>query len=213
MNRPAGNRGRIARHARAGQDSVLSSIPQPPSPQPEIRAPGQPAQPQPRDARIMKRAAGSWRYVLPMAAGTVATAIPAVRAVVWTVNARPGAGPWLAATVAAALGTAILSTVTCVYRDRQETRRKEIEQHRAEILADALARAIDATHIKAQNLSGARAMEEAARVRASARQVLADAGPAIAALVQLPRAALSPERQEAVAEPEPAQLADPVPAN
>jgi hypothetical protein len=90
MNRPAGNRSRAARHALAGQDSVLSSIPQPPSPQAEIRAPGQPAQPQPRDARIMKRVAGSWRYLLPIVAGTVATAIPAVRAVIWTVNARPG---------------------------------------------------------------------------------------------------------------------------
>jgi len=187
--RPAGNRDRVARHARAGPEPVLSSIPQPPSPQagaPQPDAPAPPSQPlqpsqpvqlvQPHspDGWITKRAVRPWRYLLPVfAGGTVATVISAVRAFGWTIGARPGAGPWVAAAVAAGLGTAALSAVTYMYRDRQQTRRTEIEQRRAEILAAAFARALDATHARAQNLPAGKEMAEAARVRDSARQVTA----------------------------------------
>jgi hypothetical protein len=112
--------------------------------------------------------------LLPVfAGGTAATVISAVRAFGWTIGARSGAGPWLAAAVAAGLGTAALSAVTYMYRDRQQTMRTEIEQRRAEILAAAFARALDATHTRAQNLPAAKEMTEAARVRDSARQVTA----------------------------------------
>jgi hypothetical protein len=97
--------------------------------------------------------------------------IPAVRAFGWTIGARPGAGPWLAAAIAAGLGTAILSAATYMYRDRQQTRRTEIEQRRAEILAAAFARSLDATHAGAQNVPAGKEMAEAARRRDSARQV------------------------------------------
>jgi hypothetical protein len=196
--RPAGNRDRVARHARADQEPVLSSIPQQPGPEAEVRVPpGQLPQSQARDVRIAKRVVRSWRFLLPLfAGGTVATAISAVRALGWTAETRPGAGPWLVAAVAAGLGTAALSAITCMYRDRQETRRREIEQRRTEILAAAFARALDATHTKAQNLSGAREMTEAARVRDSARQVTAILAPALVTRFQaLP--AVAKDRPEA----------------
>jgi len=175
--RPAGNRDRVARHARAGPEPMLSSIPQPEAPAPPSQPlqpsqPSQPAQPHSPDGWIAKRAVRPWRYLLPVfAGGTVATVISAVRAFGWTIGARPGAGPWLAAAVAAGLGTAALSAVTYMYRDRQQTRRTEIEQRQAEILAAAFARALDATHARAQNLPAGKEMAEAARVRDSAREV------------------------------------------
>jgi hypothetical protein len=104
-----------------------------------------------------------------------------------------------------------LSAITCMYRDRQETRRIEIEQRRTEILATAFARALDATHTKAQNLSGAKEMTEAARVRDSAREVTAILAPAMV----IPFHDLSPvakDRPEA-AGMELGQLIDPVRAN
>jgi hypothetical protein len=115
-----------------------------------------------------------------------------VRAFGWTIGARSGAGPWLAAAVAAGLGTAALSAVTCMYRDRQQTRRTEIEQRRAEILAAAFARALDATHTRAQNLPAAKEMTEAARVRDSARQVAALLAPEMLASEMLGPEMLAP---------------------
>jgi hypothetical protein len=222
--RPAGNRDRVARHARAGPEPVLSSIPQPPGPEtgaaqagaPQAGVPAppsqpvepiQPIQPHPPDGRIAKRAVRPWRYLLPVfAGGTAATVISAVRAFGWTIGARPaaGAGPWLAAAIAAGLGTAALSAVTCMYRDRQQTRRTEIEQRRAEILAAAFARALDATHARAQNLPAAKEMTEAARVRDSARQVTAllapemlatDLAPGVWASFQMAVPAVTQERR------------------
>jgi hypothetical protein len=133
------------------------------------------------------RVVRSWRYLLPLfAGGTVATALSAVHALGWTAEARPGTGPWLVTAVAAGLGTATLSAITCMYRDRQETRRTEIQQRRGEILAAAYARALDATHTKAQNLSAAKEMAEAARVRDSARQVTAILAPVLVTPFQVP---------------------------
>ena len=102
-----GNRDRAGRHARAGPEPVLSTIPQQPGPRTaDLVPPGQLPEPQTRDVRIAKRAVRSWRYLLPLfAGGTLATAISAGRALGWTVEARPGAGPWLVAAVVAGLGT------------------------------------------------------------------------------------------------------------
>ena len=144
----------------------------------------------------------------------MATAVSAVRALGWTIGGRPGAGPGLVAVVAAGLGTATLGAITCMYRDRQETRRAEIEQRRAVMLAAAFARALDATHTKAQNLSGAKEMTEAARVRDRAIQVTALLAPAMATPFQLPLlAAVAKDRPETAAGMEPGQLIDPVRAN
>jgi hypothetical protein len=191
--RPAGNRDRVARHARAGPEPVLSTIPQQPGPEAEVTLPpGQPAGPDPRGARIVR----SWRYLLPaLAGGTVATAIPAARALGWPADVRTAAGPWLA-TAAAILGIALSQMITDMYRDRQRTRRKEIEQHAAEAMATALAQLINAAHTKAQNLSAAKEMEETARVRDSARQVTVDLVAAITALAQLPDPASPAGSQE-----------------
>lgn len=212
--RAAGNRDRTARHARAGPEPVLSTIPQQPGPETESRVPPGPLpQPLTREARFAKRAMRSWRYLLPLfAGGTLATAISAVRALGWTVEARPGAGPWLIAAVVAGLGTGTLSAITCMYRDRQETRRIEIEQRRAEILAAAFARTLDATHTRAQNLSGAREMTEADRVRNSAREVMAILAPAMVTPFQALSEAAR-DRPVAAAGTEPGQLIDPVRAN
>lgn len=214
--RTPGNRDRTARHARAGPEPLLSTIPQQPRPETEDWVPpGQLPQLQTRDGRIVKRAVRSWRYLLPLfAGGTVATAISAERAFGWTIEARPGAGPWLIAAVVAGLGTATLSAITCMYRDRQETRRIEIEQRRAEILASAFARTLDATHAKAQNLPEAKEMTEAARVRESARQVTALLAPAMLTPFQVPPLPAADQGgQQAAAGLEPGQRIDPVRAN
>lgn len=214
QTRPPGNRDKVARHARAGPGPGLSSIPQQPGPEIEVRlCPDQ--LPQPRDTRLGKRVMRSWRYLLPVfAGGTVATAMSAMRALGWTIGTQPGAGPWLVTAVAAGLGTAALSAITCMYRDRQETKRTEIEQRQTEIVAAAFARALDATHTRAQNLSGAKEMTEAARVRDNARQVTAILTPAMLTPVRVPLLpAGAKDRPEAAAGMEPGQLMDPVRAN
>jgi hypothetical protein len=115
----------------------------------------------------------------------VATAIPAARALGWPAGVRTGAGPWLAA-AAAILGTALSQMITDIYRARQRTRRTEIEQRGADAIATALAQLINAAHSQAQNLSGAKEMEESARVRDSAREVTVDLVAAITALARRP---------------------------
>jgi hypothetical protein len=213
--RPAGNRDSMARHARAGPESVVSSIPQQASPEARIRVPSDMLhRPPGRDTPVIKRAARFWRYLLLLlAGGTIATALSVLRAVGWPAEARPGAGPWLVAGVAAGLGTGILSAITCMYRDRQETKRTEIQQRWIDMVAAAFARSIDATHVRAENLPAAKEMVEAARVRESARQANADLAPTIATLLQEPSPVLAREHQEAAAGTEPGQLVDQVPAN
>ena len=194
--RPAGHRDRVARHARAGPEPVLSSIPAQPVPEAEaLVALGQLAVPPARDGQVAKRVVRCWRYLLPLfAGGIVATAMAAVRALGWTAGARPEAGPWLVTAIAAGLGTATLSAITCMYRDRQETRRTEIEQRQTEIVAAAFARALDATHTRAHNLSGAREMTEAERVRDSARQVTAILAPAMVTTLPVPWPAVAQDQ-------------------
>lgn len=213
--RPAGNRDRMARHARAGPKSVVSSIPRQASSEVGIRVPPDMlSQPPRQDTPLIRRAARPWRYLLLLfAGGTMATAVSALRALGWPAEARPGAGPWLAAAVAAGLGTGILSAITCIYRDQQETKRTEIRQRWIDMVAAAFARSIDATHVRAENLPAAKEMVEAARVRDSARQANTDLAPTIAALLQAPSPVLAREQQDPAAGPEPGQLVDPVPAN
>jgi hypothetical protein len=193
----------------------LSSIPQQASPEVGIRMPPDVLPQPPRQSTpITKRTAWSWRYLLLLSAGgIVATALSAMRALGWPAEPRPGAGPWLAAAVAAGLGTGILSAITCMYRDRQETMRTEIQQRWIEMVAAAFARSIDATHTTAQNLPPAKEMLEAARVRDSARQASAELAPTIATLLHAPDPVVAGEQQETAAGTEPGHLAGPVPAN
>ena len=60
----------------------------------------------------------------------------------------------------------------------------EIEYRTVRMLAAALARCIDDAHAKAQNLPADRELEEAAQVRTSARQLLTDMVPHVAALME-----------------------------
>jgi hypothetical protein len=89
----------------------------------------------------------------------------------------------------------VLNATAMMYQARQETRRKEIEHRSADTLAAALARCIDDAHARAQNLPAAREVEEAAQVRASARQLLTDVIPHVAAWIErTPKHAAAPLR-------------------
>jgi hypothetical protein len=114
---------------------------------------------------------------------------------------RPGAQPFLAAAIGLALVTAVLNAVAAMYQARQETRRREIECRRADMLADALARCIDDAHARAQNLSPVEEAAEAAQVRASASAVLSRMQPTVLALTrrspdQEPRVATNGRRKK-----------------
>ncbi len=95
---------------------------------------------------------------------------------------------FLAAAAVVALATAITHAVAVMYQARQETRRKAIEYHSVNTLAAAVAESIAATYSRAENVSGADAIEEAKRVRASARQSLVKMLPAVATLLEQPPA-------------------------
>ena len=99
---------------------------------------------------------------------------------------RPGSEPLLIAAIGLALAAVVLNAVAMMYQARQETRRREIEHRGADVLADALARCIDDTHAKAQNLSPADEASEAAQVRASASDVLSRMLPTVLALTSRP---------------------------
>jgi hypothetical protein len=128
-----------------------------------------------RDARTRRR----WIA----AGGAAAVSIPAGPGLAWAIEGKPGAGMLIILAAAVAIGTGILSTIAIMYEARQETRRKEIECRASDALAEALARCIDDAHIRASNLSG-KEIRETARVRASARHLLADVVPSVADSLQ-----------------------------
>jgi hypothetical protein len=114
----------------------------------------------------------------------VAAGIPAGPGLAWAIAGRPDAVRLLAAAALVALATGIPYVAAAMYQARQETRRKEIECHPANTLADALARNLDDAHTSPQNLSGAEAVEEARRVRKDSRQLIADMTPVISVLLK-----------------------------
>ena len=124
----------------------------------------------------------SWRRWI-LAGGAAAAAVPGVPGLAWIIVSRPGAWPFLVAAVGLALAAVVLNAVAAMYQARQETRRREIERHGADVLADALARCIDDTHARAQNLSPVGEVGEAARVRTSASDILSRMLPAVLAVV------------------------------
>jgi hypothetical protein len=76
-----------------------------------------------------------------------------------------------------------LNTAAVMYQARQETRRREIDRRGPQLVAAALARCIDGTHATAGGVTGAEAVAEAARVRASATRAVTALGPAVAAML------------------------------
>jgi hypothetical protein len=127
---------------------------------------------------------GAWtmRYWI-LTAGAAAAMIPGAPGIERAVQCRPGALPLLILTGVVAAITVALNAVAVMYQARQETRRKEIEFRSIATLAEATARCLDAAHARAQNLPPARELEEAAKVRADARQLLTDVMPHIAAVL------------------------------
>jgi len=104
--------------------------------------------------------------------------VPVVPGIVMAAGARSST-VFLAAAV-----TAVIAAAAGMYRSRQETRRKEIEWHSVNVVADALAACINDVHHSASGLPGAEAAE-AEHVRSSARAFLA--GPGAAVLTRLGR--------------------------
>lgn len=134
-----------------------------------------------RQGKILR---GAWtmRYWI-VTAGTVAAAIPGAPGIERAVEGRPGALPLLILAGVVAIITVVLNTVAVIYQARQETRRKEIEFRSIDVLTEAAARCLDAAHTMAQNLPPARELEETARVRADAHQLLTDIMPQIVAVL------------------------------
>ena len=99
----------------------------------EPRAPGRTGPPGTHIRRATRRR-------LLLASGTLAAVIPGGPGIAWAIAGRPDAVLLLGAAALVALITAILNGVAAMYESRQETRRKEIERHSPNTLADAFAR-------------------------------------------------------------------------
>lgn len=105
-------------------------------------------------------------------AGRIAAGIPAAPGLALAFAGQPAAWPLLISAALIVLVTETLNAAVSIHASRQQTRRLEITYHSTVMLSAALARCIDDTHARAQNLSGAREAEEAAQVRDSARQLV-----------------------------------------
>lgn len=116
----------------------------------------------------------------------MALMLPGGPGLVLLVASRPGARPLLAVTAMIVIVTAALNAAAVMYQARQETLRKEIERAAANELAAALARSIDSAHASAPGLPVASQAEEAARIRASAAQIVTGMTPAVLALLGQP---------------------------
>jgi hypothetical protein len=103
--------------------------------------------------------------------------MPMVLGIVMAAGVRAGA----ALTIAVA--TLAIAGITSMYRSRQETRRKEIEWHSVNAVADALATCIDDVH---RSAAGGQEPVEAEHVRSSARSFLAGPGAAVLARLRGP---------------------------
>lgn len=118
--------------------------------------------------------------------GVMALMVPGGSGLVWLIVGRPNVQLLLGAAAVIAIAALTLNAAAAMYQARQETLRKEIERRGTDALAGALARFIDDTHARAQGLPATREAEEAARVRASAAQMMADMSPTILALLGQP---------------------------
>jgi len=130
--------------------------------------------------QVARDARNRWRWI---AAGGVVAAVPVAPGFTWLITGRHGAGTLLAVSAVIVVVTLALNTVTAMYQARQETRRREIDRRGADLLAAAMARCIDDARARATGLSEAEAVKEAARVRASANQALADMSSALRELL------------------------------
>ena len=183
--RPSRARAAASAHARPVAEPALTSIP----PQSgdandhPVPAPGPSAQAEdePRWGRISQVASGKKRWI---AGGAAAAVIPAGPGLAWAIAGRPDAVLLVAAAALVGLATGLPYAVTAMYQARQETRRKAIEYHSVNTIAAAVAECIAATHTQAEGVSGADAIEEAKRIRASVNQFLANPSPAIATLLK-----------------------------
>jgi hypothetical protein len=105
--------------------------------------------------------------------GAIAAMVPAGPGVALAIAGRPGALPLFIMAAVVAVVTGILSAAVALYQARQETVRTQVRHHSNEMIAQALAGCITATHTRAQDLTDPVEIQEADRVRASARQLLA----------------------------------------
>jgi hypothetical protein len=170
------------RHTPEPQSAVPSAAPAPADRNSRLEQPPVPT------SDVLRLGKTTWQAWLArsgvIAGGAVATAIPTGAGLARTIEGRPGALPLLALAAIVAIVTVVASAVVVMYQARQETLRKEIEYRSADTFAGALARCIDDAHAKARNLPAARELEETARVRASARELLSDMTPHVVALLK-----------------------------
>jgi hypothetical protein len=107
------------------------------------------------------------------AGGAAAAAIPGIPGLVAAAGGRPGV---VLTAFATTMVTGTAAAATAMYREWQETRRKEIEWHGTNVLADAMAALIDDAHRGADGLPPDQQVSETERVRTAARQLMAQSG-------------------------------------
>jgi hypothetical protein len=107
------------------------------------------------------------------AKGVLMAGIPGVSAAAVWASARTVTPPVI---VVACAVVVVAASVVAIYRSRQETRRKEIDLHPVNTLADALARSLDDSHRAAPCSTPEEEIAEAERVRRSALKMLAMLG-------------------------------------
>ncbi|GLY78443.1 hypothetical protein [Actinoallomurus iriomotensis] len=112
-----------------------------------------------------------------MMAGGLLVTLPGVSEVAFYIADRSTASSLLIPVLLTS--SSITTAVVLMYRSRQETRRKEIEWHRTNVLADALAACIGDVHLFAADLSCDESLAEAERVRDSARHLVDGSGVAL----------------------------------
>ena len=124
------------------------------------------------------------------AAGAAAAAIPAAPAIALAATGNPHAVPLLISSAVIGLVTVIAGAAVRIHDSAQQTRRLKIQLAGPTAIAEAMARCIDDTHTAAQHVRASRGAAEAASVRASNSQVLAEMMPAVLVAIgqQVPRA-------------------------
>jgi hypothetical protein len=117
-------------------------------------------------------------------AGTAAAAVPAGPGLALAAAGHPGAAvPLLICSGVIGLVSVIAGVVVRIYESKQQTRRLEIQHAGTAAIAAAMARCIDDAHAAAQDVPARQRAAEAASVRASAGQAVAEILPAMLAAI------------------------------
>lgn len=126
------------------------------------------------------RAGWPWLYA---AGGAAATAIPAAPGLALAAGGHAQAIPLLIASGVIGLVSVMAGAVVKIHDSTQRTRRLQIEHEGTTAIAKAMAKCLDDTHAAAEALPADLRAAEAASVRATAMQTMAEIMPAMLAVI------------------------------